>query len=153
ERIPKSFRPQIDVVLVSDDFSTDETYEIGVAYQRQNGELPIAMVRQRRNLGYGGNQKFGYRWLIDRGVDVAVLVQGDGQYAPELLPEMVAPIVEGRADVVMGSRMLGEGALKGGMPMYKFVGNKILTAFQNRVSGLHLSEWHSGYRAFSLEWL
>jgi 2-polyprenyl-3-methyl-5-hydroxy-6-metoxy-1,4-benzoquinol methylase len=153
ERIPKSFRPQIDVVLVSDDFSTDETYEIGVAYQRQNGELPIAMVRQRRNLGYGGNQKFGYRWLIDRGVDVAVLVHGDGQYAPELLPEMVAPIVEGRADVVMGSRMLGEGALKGGMPMYKFVGNKILTAFQNRVSGLHLSEWHSGYRAFSLEWL
>ena len=109
------------------------------------------MVRQRRNLGYGGNQKFGYRWLIDHGIDVAVLLHGDGQYAPELLPEMVAPILEDRADVVIGSRMLGGGALAGGMPLYKYVGNRILTRFQNRVSGLDLSEWHSGYRAFSLE--
>jgi 2-polyprenyl-3-methyl-5-hydroxy-6-metoxy-1,4-benzoquinol methylase len=150
ERIPERFRGEIDVVLVSDDFSTDETYEIGVAYQRENAGLPITLVRQRRNLGYGGNQKFGYRWLIDHGIDVAVLLHGDGQYAPELLPEMVAPIVEGRADVVIGSRMLRKGALAGGMPLYKYVGNKVLTGFQNRVSGLHLSEWHSGYRAFSL---
>ncbi len=150
ERIPESFRDSIEVVLVSDDFSTDETYEVGVAYQRENGHLPVTVVRQRRNLGYGGNQKFGYRWLIDHGVDVAVLLHGDGQYAPELLPEIVAPIVEGRAEVVIGSRMLREGALAGGMPLYKYVGNKVLTAFQNRVSGLRLSEWHSGYRAFSL---
>jgi len=153
ERIPESFRPSIDVVLVSDDFSTDETYEVGVAYQREKAGLPITMVRQRRNLGYGGNQKFGYRWLIDHGLDVAVLLHGDGQYAPELLPEMVAPILEGRADFVLGSRMLGKGALAGGMPLYKYVGNRILTRFQNRVSGLHLSEWHSGYRALSLEQL
>jgi 2-polyprenyl-3-methyl-5-hydroxy-6-metoxy-1,4-benzoquinol methylase len=151
ERIPDSFRPAIDVVLISDDFSMDETYEVGVAYQRENAGLPITLVRQPRNLGYGGNQKFGYRWLIEHGIDVAVLLHGDGQYAPELLPEMVAPIVEGRADVVIGSRMLRKGALAGGMPLYKYVGNKILTGFQNRVSGLHLSEWHSGYRAFSLE--
>ncbi|HSX22768.1 MAG TPA: bifunctional glycosyltransferase/class I SAM-dependent methyltransferase, partial [Gaiellaceae bacterium] len=150
ERIPESFRASIDVVLVSDDFSTDDTYEVGVAYQRENAGLPITVVRQRRNLGYGGNQKFGYRWLIDHGIDVAVLLHGDGQYAPELLPEMVAPIVEGRADVVIGSRMLRKGALAGGMPLYKYVGNKILSRFQNRVSGLHLAEWHSGYRAFSL---
>jgi 2-polyprenyl-3-methyl-5-hydroxy-6-metoxy-1,4-benzoquinol methylase len=150
ERIPESFREAIDVVLVSDDFSADETYEVGVAYQRENGGLPITVVRQPRNLGYGGNQKFGYRWLIDNGIDVAILLHGDGQYAPELLPEMVAPIVEGRAEVVIGSRMLTKGALAGGMPLYKYVGNKVLTGFQNRVSGLHLSEWHSGYRAFSL---
>lgn len=150
DRIPESFRAHVDVVLVSDDFSTDETYEVGVAYQREHDGLPIAVVRQRRNLGYGGNQKFGYRWLIDHGFDVAVLLHGDGQYAPELLPEMLAPILEGKADVVLGSRMLGGEALAGGMPLYKFVGNKLLTRFQNRVSGLHLSEWHSGYRAFSL---
>jgi SAM-dependent methyltransferase len=151
ERIPESFRSEIDVVLVSDDFSTDNTYEVGAAYQREHGTLPITIVRQRRNLGYGGNQKFGYRWLIDHGIDVAVLLHGDGQYAPEVLPEMVAPILEGRADVVIGSRMLGGGARAGGMPRYKYVGNRILTRFQNRVSGLHLSEWHSGYRAFSLQ--
>ena len=150
ERIPESFRKSIDVVLVSDDFSTDETYEAGLAFQREHADLPITLVRQRRNLGYGGNQKFGYRWLIDHDIDVAVLLHGDGQYAPELLPAMVGPIVEGRADVVMGSRMLERGALAGGMPLYKYVGNRILTRFQNRVSGLHLSEWHSGYRAFSL---
>ncbi len=150
DRIPESVRPSIDVVLVSDDYSTDETYEVGVAYEHENDGLPIAVVRQRRNLGYGGNQKFGYRWMMDRGLDVVVLLHGDGQYAPERLPEIVAPILEGRADVVLGSRMLGEGALAGGMPLYKYVGNKILTRFQNRVSGLRLSEWHSGYRAFSL---
>src|SRR5919204_5268757 len=153
ERIPRPFREAIDVVLVSDDFSTDETYAVGVAYQREHSGLPITIVRQRRNLGYGGNQKFGYRWLIDHGFDVAVLLHGDGQYAPELLPEMVAPILERRADVVIGSRMLGGGALAGGMPLYKYVGNRILTRFQNRVSGLELSEWHSGYRAFSLKML
>jgi SAM-dependent methyltransferase len=153
ERIPQSFRSEIDTILVSDDFSTDDTYEVGVAYKRDHDSLPITLVRQRRNLGYGGNQKFGYRWLIDHGFDVAVLLHGDGQYAPEVLPEMVAPIVDGRADVVIGSRILGGGALAGGMPLYKYVGNRILTRFQNRVSGLHLSEWHSGYRAFSLSLL
>src|SRR5689334_9106897 len=83
DRIPESFRPSIDVVLVSDDYSTDETYEVGVAYEHDHDGLPITVVRQRRNLGYGGNQKFGYRWLLDRGVDVVVLLHGDGQYAPE----------------------------------------------------------------------
>jgi len=131
-----------------DDFSTDDTYEIGLAYQRENGDLPITVVRQRRNLGYGGNQKFGYRWLIDHGVDVAVLLHGDGQYAPELLPEIVAPILDGRADVVLGSRMLSNGALEGGMPLYKYVGNKILTRFENAALGTRLSEFHSGYRAY-----
>jgi SAM-dependent methyltransferase len=150
ERIPASFVPALDLVLVSDDHSTDATYQVGLAHQREDAELPITVVRQRRNLGYGGNQKFGYRWLIDHDFDIAVLLHGDGQYAPEVLPDMVEPLAAGRADVVLGSRMFGKGALAGGMPLYKFVGNKILTRFQNRVSGLRLSEWHSGYRAFSL---
>ena len=152
DRIPDSLRDSIDVVLVSDDHSTDRTYEAALEYQRTHDALPIAVVRQPRNLGYGGNQKFGYRWLAEHGCDVAVLLHGDGQYAPEVLPEIVAPLLDGRADVVLGSRMLAPGgALDGGMPLYKYVGNKILTRFQNRVSGLVLSEWHSGYRAFSLD--
>jgi glycosyltransferase involved in cell wall biosynthesis/SAM-dependent methyltransferase len=152
ERIPDSFRDSIDVVLVSDDHSTDRTYEAALEYHRRNDGFPLAVVRQRRNLGYGGNQKFGYRWLAARGCDIAVLLHGDGQYAPEVLPELVAPLVDGRADVVLGSRMLvPHGALDGGMPLYKYVGNKILTRFQNRVSGLVLSEWHSGYRCFRLD--
>jgi glycosyltransferase involved in cell wall biosynthesis len=151
DRIPDSLRDSIDVVLVSDDHSTDRTHEAALEYQRTHGALPIAVVRQRRNLGYGGNQKFGYRWLAERGCDIAVLLHGDGQYAPEVLPEILAPLLEGRADVVLGSRMLVPGgAIDGGMPLYKYVGNKILTRFQNRVSGLALSEWHSGYRAFSV---
>ena len=152
DRIPDSLRDSIDVVLVSDDHSTDRTYEAALEYQRTHDALPIAVVRQRRNLGYGGNQKFGYRWLAEHGCDIAVLLHGDGQYAPEVLPEIVAPLLEGRADVVLGSRMLTPGVrVSGGMPLYKYVGNKILTRFQNRVSGLVLSEWHSGYRAFSLD--
>ncbi|MDX6504338.1 MAG: hypothetical protein QOE29_1463 [Gaiellaceae bacterium] len=151
DRIPASFWPSIDVVLVSDDYSTDTTYEVALEHQRAHESRPISIVRQGRNLGYGGNQKFGYRWLREHDVDIAVLLHGDGQYAPEVLPDLVAPLLEGRADVVLGSRMLAPGAARrGGMPLYKYVGNKVLTRFQNRVSGLVLSEWHSGYRAFSL---
>ncbi len=152
ERIPASLTEVIDVVLVSDDYSSDSTYEAAVEYQRTHDAFPIVVIRQRRNLGYGGNQKFGYRWFARHGVDIVVLLHGDGQYAPEVLPEVIAPLLEGRADVVLGSRMLDAGAARrGGMPLYKFVGNKILTRFQNKVSGLVLSEWHSGYRAFRID--
>ena len=151
DRIPESFRDSIDVVLVSDDHSTDQTYETALEYKERTDALPLTVVRQPRNLGYGGNQKFGYRWLAEHGIDIAVLLHGDGQYAPEVMPELVEPLLSEQADVVLGSRMLtAGGARAGGMPLYKYVGNKILTSFQNRVSGLVLSEWHSGYRAFSL---
>ena len=122
----------------------------GAEYE-QRSDLPLTVVRQPRNLGYGGNQKFGYRWAMEQGLDVVVLLHGDGQYAPELLADMVAPIVAGDAEVVLGSRMLERGAArKGGMPAYKLIGNRILTRFQNAMTGLSLSEWHSGYRAFSV---
>ena len=151
-RIPPDFRSRITAVLVSDDHSADNTYDVGLEVQREDAGLAITVVRQPRNLGYGGNQKFGYRWAIDHQLDIVVMLHGDGQYAPELLADIVAPIEAGDADVVMGSRMLTAGAAReGGMPMYKFVGNRILTRFQNTVSGLHLSEWHSGYRAFATE--
>jgi glycosyltransferase involved in cell wall biosynthesis len=90
--------------------------------------------------------------MIDNGLDVVVLLHGDGQYAPEFLPQMVAPITSGESDVVFGSRMMTRGAaLKGGMPRYKFIGNKILTFWQNTMAQVHLSEWHSGYRAYSIK--
>jgi glycosyltransferase involved in cell wall biosynthesis len=151
DRIPSGFRSRIDGVLVGDDHSQDSTYLVGLGYQQLNTDLPIEVVRHPRNLGYGGNQKAGYKWAKESGLDIVVLLHGDGQYAPELLPEIVAPLERGEADAVFGSRMLERGnARRGGMPRYKYTGNRILTAVENRIAGLELSEWHSGYRAYSV---
>jgi glycosyltransferase involved in cell wall biosynthesis len=151
DRIPADFRPRISGILVSDDHSADSTYLVGLGYQQSNQSLPLEVVRNPRNLGYGGNQKVGYRWAIERDLDIIVMVHGDGQYAPEKLPDMVAPLERGEADAVFGSRMLEAGAARrGGMPLYKYVGNKVLTSFENAVAGTDLSEWHSGYRAYSV---
>lgn len=150
DRIPPSFRERVEQVYVCDDHSTDDTYLIGVGYQATARDLPVKVVRHQRNLGYGGNQKAGYRMAIDDGLDVVVLLHGDGQYAPEKLPDMVAPFEQGGVDAVFGSRMLTPGsARQGGMPMYKFVGNRILSRFENSILGTELSEFHSGYRAYS----
>ncbi len=152
DRIPADFRPRISGVLVSDDHSADATYLVGLGYQQFDTTLPLEVVRNPRNLGYGGNQKVGYRWAIERDLDIIVMLHGDGQYAPEKLPELVAPLERGEADAVFGSRMLEKGnARRGGMPLYKYVGNKILTGFENTMAGTDLSEWHSGYRAYSVE--
>jgi glycosyltransferase involved in cell wall biosynthesis len=149
ERIPPSVRAAVHEVLVQDDHSTDRTYDVAQELLRNGTDLPLTVVRHDRNLGYGGNQKAGYRYAVERGWDVVVLLHGDGQYAPEMLADMVRPIVEDGADAVFGSRMIDPGrARSGGMPLYKYVGNRILTTFQNTVTGLHLSEWHSGYRAY-----
>ena len=151
-RLPESFKATVDHILLSDDASQDDTYEISLAYARDASHLPITVVRHPMNLGYGGNQKAGYAWAMGHGLDVVVLLHGDGQYAPEVIEDIVQPIVDGRADAVFGSRMmLKGGALKGGMPLYKFVGNRILSTFQNRMTGMRLSEWHSGYRAYRVD--
>ena len=150
DRIPSDFVKQIDAILVCDDASTDDTHKVGLSYQSKS-QLPLTIVRHEINLGYGGNQKTGYQWALEKNLDLVVLLHGDGQYAPEYLPQMVEPIVSGRADVVFGSRMITQGgARQGGMPLYKFVGNKILTTLQNRIAKVSLTEWHSGYRAYSV---
>lgn len=152
DRLPADFRETVDHVLVCDDASGDTTYDVGIAYQAGNTTFPLTVIRHPVNLGYGGNQKSGYRWAIERGLDVIVLLHGDGQYAPEAVEDIVAPIADGSADAVMGSRMMAPGsALAGGMPLYKYVGNRILTRFQNNLVGLELSEWHSGYRAYRVD--
>ncbi|MGQ0826241.1 MAG: methyltransferase domain-containing protein [Actinomycetota bacterium] len=149
DRIPRSFVPSISEVLVCDDASQDATFLVGLGYRQLSDELPLTIIRRERNLGYGGNQKAAYRWAIEHDLDIVVLLHGDGQYAPEELPNIVQPLVDGECDAVLGSRMMQKGgARQGGMPVYKFVGNRILTRFQNTVMGTQLSEWHSGYRAY-----
>ena len=155
ERIPRSVFDQYDCeVLVVDDASADRTFEIGHEYRQAHPEIRMTVLRNEFNQGYGGNQKVGYAFAIDRGFDFVAMVHGDGQYAPEELPNLVAPLRDGVADAVFGSRMMDRfGALRGGMPLYKYVGNKILTTLQNRLLRTQLSEFHSGYRVYSVRLL
>lgn len=152
DRIPREFIPRISKILICDDASEDQTYLVGLGYQQVDGrKLPLELLRNPRNMGYGGNQKIGYEWAIEHDLDIVVLLHADGQYAPEMLPEIVAPLERGEADAVFGSRMMTPGgARKGGMPIYKVIGNKVLSTIENRLAGTNLSEWHSGYRAYSV---
>lgn len=151
DRIPVDFRSRISEVLVCDDASPDNTYLLGLGYQKANPDMPITVIKHETNLGYGGNQKAGYGMAADLGLDIIVLLHADGQYAPELLPEMIAPLERGECDAVFGSRMLQKGAARaGGMPLYKYVGNRVLTTLENKTLGSSLSEFHSGYRAYSV---
>lgn len=148
-RIPSSLGGEVDLeVLVIDDSSRDRTFEVGVRAQVACG-FPLTVLFNPRNQGYGGNQKLGYTYAQKNGFDHVVLLHGDGQYAPESIPDLLRPLLAGEADVVLGSRMLlPAAARRGGMPLYKLVGNKILTWFQNRLLGTRLSEFHSGFRAY-----
>jgi|APCry1669188910_1035180.scaffolds.fasta_scaffold14455_2 glycosyltransferase involved in cell wall biosynthesis len=152
-RIPPSLVDAYHVeVLIIDDSSKDMTFEVGVKAQRE-GNLPfcVHVLYNPVNQGYGGNQKIGYHYAIENKFDFVALVHGDGQYAPECLVELLGPLKSGKADAVFGSRMLARGqALKGGMPIYKYMGNKILTWFENRMLKSNLSEFHSGYRLYSV---
>jgi len=136
-----------DEVILVDDASRDAT--VAVAAQ-----LPIHTIVHPHNVGYGGNQKTCYMEALRRGAAVVVMVHPDGQYDPQFLPEIVKPILEDRADVVLGSRMMRrDAALQGGMPRWKFVSNIGLTRVENLAFGLRLSEYHTGYRAFSRRFL
>jgi glycosyltransferase involved in cell wall biosynthesis len=135
---------QVDVVILVDDGSTDETLEAAKA-------LNLEVFVHDRNYGYGANQKTCYREALKTDSQVVVMVHPDYQYDPVLLPTLVAPIVEGEADVVLGSRLLGVSPLKQGMPWWKYLANRALTWMENMVFGLHLSEYHTGYRAYRRE--
>ena len=152
KRIPRSLAERFDVeILIIDDSSQDATFLRSEALRR-SGQIPFALtvLFNPVNQGYGGNQKIGFHYAIEKGFDWVALVHGDGQYAPECLPELMDAFASAGADAVFGSRMLNRGgALKGGMPLYKFIGNKTLTTFQNLLLGTSLSEFHSGYRLYS----
>ncbi len=152
ERVPKELFAEFDCeVLVVDDASHDGTFAVGSEYKRAHPEVKMTVLRNEYNQGYGGNQKVGYSYAIEHGFDFVALIHGDGQYAPERLPMLLQPLVRGDADAVFGSRMLERwAALRGGMPKYKYVGNKILTKIQNTLLRANLSEFHSGYRVYSV---
>jgi glycosyltransferase involved in cell wall biosynthesis len=152
DRIPQAILELCDVeVLMIDDASKDQTFRTTLGHQAADKiRFPIHVLRNPVNQGYGGNQKIGYHFAIEKGFDFVALVHGDGQYAPERLPDLVRPLLEGQAEAVFGSRMISQfGALKGGMPLYKFVGNRILTFLQNRILKCGLSEFHTGYRVYA----
>src|SRR5207302_714968 len=132
--------------------SRDRTFEQAYDIERTGqSPFPLTVLYNPVNQGYGGNQKIGFHYAIDRRFDFVALLHGDAQYAPECLPDLVSPLLEGDADAVFGSRMMTRfAALKGGMPLYKYAGNKILTWIQNRLLHSSLSEFHSGYRVYSV---
>tara|TARA_B100001248_G_C27382678_1_gene457887 strand:- start:1133 stop:1978 length:846 start_codon:yes stop_codon:yes gene_type:complete len=152
ERIPQILSEYYDIeILVANDKSKDKTLEETKKFVTKHFKYNI--ISLYKNLGYGGNQKIGYYYSISNNFDYVVLLHGDGQYAPEYLPDILNKFEEKeKISAVFGSRMLKKGsALKGGMPLYKFVGNKILTFAQNLLLDVKLSEFHSGYRAYRVE--
>src|SRR5438552_3074756 len=153
KRITPNVWSNVEEIAVFDDASQDATYELAMGLKTLRGLPKLEVLKHPENLGYGGNQKAGYRYFMAKGFDVVVLLHGDGQYAPEILSHLYHPIVTGEADAVCGSRMMKTygGPLKGGMPLYKYLGNRILSAYENRALGLNLTEFHSGYRAYNLE--
>lgn len=132
----------VDEIIVVDDLSTDGTVE-------EARRLGLHTIRHERNRGYGGNQKTCYLEALSRGADVVIMVHPDYQYTPKLIPALAHCITSGLYDVALGSRILGGRALAGGMPLYKYVANRVLTAAENLLIGQKLSEYHTGYRAFS----
>jgi glycosyltransferase involved in cell wall biosynthesis len=151
-RIPAALLESYEVdILVIDDSSRDATFEKGYSISRDSSlAFPITVLFNPENQGYGGNQKLGYHYAIENNYDLVALIHGDGQYAPECLPALLEPLRQGEAAAVFGSRMLTPAAARsGGMPLYKFTGNKILTWIENKLLRANLSEFHSGYRIYS----
>ena len=135
----------IDEVILVDDCSTDNTYHLALSLNIKH------VIRHDHNKGYGGNQKTCYDKALSLGADIIIMLHPDYQYTPKLITSMCAVIANNVYPVVLGSRILGKGALKGGMPLYKYISNRILTFIQNLLMGQKLSEYHTGYRAFSRE--
>jgi glycosyltransferase involved in cell wall biosynthesis len=134
----------VDLVILVDDGSSDQTLRIA-------RELNLEVFVHDRNYGYGANQKTCYREALRAGAEIVVMVHPDYQYDPTLVPEIIKPLTDGRADVVFGSRLLGGDVMRQGMPWWKYLGNRFLTGLENWVFGLRLAEYHTGYRAYRRE--
>lgn len=149
DRIPNPVMEKVEEIFVFDDASQDSTYEIGCRYKADKRLSKLTVVRNAVNLRYGGNQKRGYLYALERGLDIVILLHGDGQYAPEVMQQLLTPLEEGSADLVMGSRMMIAGAARNGnMPLYKYWGNRVLSFTQNWFLDTAYTEFHSGYRAY-----
>ena len=134
----------VDEIILVDDFSSDETKEIAK-------RLDITTIVHEKNKGYGANQKSCYKAALKAGADIVIMLHPDYQYTPKLIPAIASMMAFGEYDAVIASRMLGNSALKGGMPMYKYISNRFLTEFENIVTGEKLSEYHTGFRGFTRE--
>jgi glycosyltransferase involved in cell wall biosynthesis len=132
----------VDEIILVDDFSYDKTKEIAK-------KLDITTIVHEKNIGYGGNQKSCYRAALNAGADIVIMLHPDYQYTPKLVPAIAAMMAFDEYDAVIASRMLGNSALKGGMPLYKYISNRFLTGFQNLIIGEKLSEYHTGFRGFT----
>ena len=154
-RIPRKLKNLYDLeILIIDDASNDKTFEISKKIQinQKKNNVNVKVFYNPINQGYGGNQKIGYHYSIKKNFDFVVLLHGDGQYAPEELPNLLNGLNRNKFDVVIGSRMIKKkNALKGGMPLYKLIGNIILTKIQNFLLNKNLAEFHSGYRIYSVK--
>lgn len=148
DRIPAEIKTKVKDIFVIDNDSKDNTYLVGVGYKKKTGLSNLKIFKNEKNLGYGGSQKKAYQYAIDHEMDYVVMLHGDAQYAPEMIPALLSGIKKENADMIFGSRMNGD-PLAGGMPLIKFFGNRCLTAIENAVLKLKLSEYHSGYRIYS----
>ena len=146
EKTVRELSDVVDIMILVDDSSKDQTAQLSKS-------LGVQTFIHDANYGYGRNQQTCYREALAAGADIVVMVHPDYQYTPSLVPAMAGMIASGVYDMVLGSRILGAGALKGGMPLYKYVFNRMLTAFQNLFLGVKLSEYHTGFRAFSRDLL
>jgi glycosyltransferase involved in cell wall biosynthesis len=147
ERIPKDYVPRLAKVLIVVDGCKDGTERVAREAMQGFG-APVELIVKPKNEGYARAQKTGFREAMKQGADICVLLHADGQYAPEEMPRLLEPLIRGDADVVQGSRMLG-GALKGGMPLYKFIANIALSKLENLAYGMRMAEYHSGYMLYS----
>ncbi|MEK6794989.1 MAG: bifunctional glycosyltransferase/class I SAM-dependent methyltransferase [Spirochaetota bacterium] len=153
-RIPDALRNKFAEIYIIDDSSRDTSFQEAMRAGTELGYKNLRVMRTPFNRGYGGNQKLGYLYAVRKKFDAVILLHGDGQYAPEHLPHMVNAFADTSVSVVLGSRMLVKtNALKGGMPLYKWVGNQVLTAFENAILKTRLSEFHTGYRGYAVQFL
>ncbi|MSS74260.1 glycosyltransferase family 2 protein [Candidatus Pacearchaeota archaeon] len=148
-RIPEEIWKKSEEIIIANDCSKDSTYRVAQEYKEKHKKKNLIIINHKINKGYGGNQKWGYAYAIKKKYDTVVMIHGDAQYPPEYISELIKPIEERKADFMFGSRMAGH-PLKGGMPFYKFLGNIFLTSIENLVLGTKLTEFHSGFRAYSL---
>lgn len=150
DRISPEVREKVHEILIVDNNSEDNTYLVAAGYRAQNNVYNLQVIRNEKNEGYGGSQKIAYRRAVSQRLGGVAMLHGDAQYAPELIEKLLEPILKGEADMVFGSRMAGD-PLAGGMPLVRYLGNRFLTGIQNFILGTDISEFHSGYRVYSVE--
>ncbi len=154
ERLPQSLQKEDYEILIIDDASIDKTFELANKWSKKNNTVNIKILKNIKNYGYGGNQKLGMEYAIENNFDTLTLLHGDGQYAPEIIHDLINFHVQNKSSLTLGSRMINKkDALKGRMPIYKFIGNIILTKTQNLILKTNLSEFHTGYRVYSINTL